>query len=350
MRQPTHMQGPWSVLALAAALLTALPAQAALTAVTLDSGLQASQDAATGLLWRSFDAAAAGAQAGFRQATVADFNALLNNQGYQSTGTVPYGLTEKVVIPAVTKTVDMGWGFSTIDGTSVSQAATDKAALLYRQYKFDLDSLALGEFPVDAGVTADSIKTAYRSQALFYASRNGLSLVSKIDTVTITPEQIIYKPIETRADGIEASYYASNATSGFQVDGMHEYDNSYSSFAPEYHRAFIGQVAAGESFWVGATTSNYIPHQCQPGDSGYNQYSNKVQYCGGRAYTTAYLGPEGSTEFSNSSFSRTDYLTGSKPFGYLMVKAVPEPSTYALMGLGLVAMAWVRSRRSQRNI
>jgi hypothetical protein len=347
MRQPTHMQGPWPVLALAAALLTALPAQAALTAVTLDSGLQASQDAATGLLWRSFDAAAAGAQAGFRQATVADFNALLNNQGYQSTGTVPYGLTEKVVIPAVTQTVDMGWIFRSKDGSPLPQSAIDRAALLRQQYQNDLEALARGELP--SGYTPEYLDESYRNRARVFASVNGLDVVGQINIVTITPEQIIYKPIETRADGIEASYYASNATSGFQVDGMHEYDNSYSSFAPEYHRAFIGQVAAGESFWVGATTSNYIPHQCQPGDSGYNQYSNQVQYCGGRAYTTAYLGPEGSTEFSNSSFSRTDYLTGTKPFGYLMVKAVPEPSTYALMGLGLLGMAWVRSRRSLRN-
>jgi hypothetical protein len=171
---------------------------------------------------------------------------------------------------------------------------------------------------------------------------------SKMVTQTTVTPAVTVMPPSLKAGGVAASYYSSNAYSGFQVANVHEYDSSY-PFASEYHYTFMGQLASADGFWVGATTSNYIPHQCQPGDSGYNPYGNNVQYCGGRAYTSGYLGPSVFTEFDTKLYSRTDYQPGVKPMGYLMVKAVPEPSTYALMGLGLIGIASVRVRRSQAN-
>jgi PEP-CTERM motif len=344
MRLSAHIHWPLKALALASAFLVSLPGHAALTPLKLASGLEVSQDAATGLLWRSFDDVSVGVQSGFRQATVADFNTLLNNQGYLSTGRVPDGLTERVVIPAVTQTIDMGWGFATRDGSPLSQDAIDAADSFYRRYQADLETLARGEFPPENEVTAELVERWYVDGVKRYATRYGLGMVNRTNTVTITPEQIFDRPVAAGVDGLQASYYSSGALSGFQVAGIHEYDNSY-SFASEYHHAFIGKLATSEGYWLGVSTSNHIPFQCQPGDAGYNPYGNQVQYCGGRSYTTAYLGPEASTEFKNSFFSRTDYSPGVKPYGHLMVQEVPEPAAHALMGLGLVGLAWVRSRQ-----
>jgi PEP-CTERM motif len=344
MRLIGHIHLPSKALVLVSAVLVSLPVHAALTPLKLASGLEVSQDPSTGLLWRSFDDVSVGVQSGFRQATVADFNTLLSNQGYQSTGRVPDGLFERVVIPAVTQTVDMGWGFATRDGSPLSQDAIDAANTFYKRYQADLETLARGEFPPEQEITAELLKSWYDDGVNRYAIRYGLGTVSRTNLVTITPEQIIDRPVAASVDGIQASYYSSGALSGFEVAGIHEYDNSY-RFASEYHHAFIGKLAAGDGFWLGATTSNHIPFQCQPGDAGYTPYGNQVQYCGGRSYTTAYLGPEASTEFKNSFFSRTDYSPGVKPYGHLMVQEVPEPAAHALMGLGLVGLAWARSRQ-----
>jgi hypothetical protein len=77
-----HIHTPWKALALATALLIAVPAHAALTTLTLGSGLQANQDDASGLLWHAFETPVAGEQAGFRAATAQEFAGYLVSAGY----------------------------------------------------------------------------------------------------------------------------------------------------------------------------------------------------------------------------------------------------------------------------
>jgi hypothetical protein len=139
MRLIAHQHAVLKVLAVAAAVLAGAPSQAALTNLTLDSGLQVSQDAATGLLWRSFDAAATGEQAGFRQATVADFNTLLNNNSYVATGSLPYGLTNLgtgpiVITPEVSQTTTTTT-YSTDSGDPAPTEFWDQAKVIQLQYQ-----------------------------------------------------------------------------------------------------------------------------------------------------------------------------------------------------------------------
>jgi hypothetical protein len=102
MRLNDHIHSPLKALALAlaTALLTSVPAHAALTTLTLDSGLQVSQDDLTGLQWHAFDAAAVGEQAGFRAATAQEFVAYLSSAGYASAGSNAWSRSGKPV-PAV---------------------------------------------------------------------------------------------------------------------------------------------------------------------------------------------------------------------------------------------------------
>jgi hypothetical protein len=343
MRLIAHQHAVLKVLAVAAAVLAGAPSQAALTNLTLDSGLQVSQDAATGLLWRSFDDASLGAKAGFRQATVADFDTLLRNNGYAATGSLPSGLANLGTAPIVIKpevvTITTSEVFTTRDRSPVPQAFLDQQAIIKAQY---VAKLASG----DAILSAEDITTEYYNLPMMDLKEQYGVVYSKMVTQTTVTPAVTVMPPSLNAGGVSASYYSSNDSYGFRVANTHQYDNSY-PFAVEYHYTFMGQLASDDGFWVGATTSNYIPHQCSPGDSGYNPYGYNVQYCGGRSYTSGYLGPSAFTEFDTKLYSRTDYTPGVKPVGYLMVQGVPEPSTYALMGLGLVGIAGLRARRSQ---
>jgi hypothetical protein len=344
MRLTAQLNPVLKAMATAAAVMTWVPSHAVLNPLTLGSGLQVSQDAATGLLWRSFDDASVGTQAGFRQATVADFDTLLRNNGYAATGSLPNGLKNLgtgpiVITPEVSQTTTTE-KFYTLDGTAVPQEFLDQQAIQKADYELRLITMS-------ASMTPEQILRRYYTNAMV-GLKDQYGVYSKMVTETkvITPAVTVMPP-SLNAGGVSASYYSSNDSYGFRVANTHQYDSSY-PFAAEYHYTFMGQLASDDGFWVGATTSNYIPHQCSPGDSGYNPYGNNVQYCGGRSYTSGYLGPSAFTEFDTKLFSRTDFGPGVKPMGYLMVQgAVPEPSTYALMFLGLVGMAGVRARHSQ---
>jgi len=340
MHLTAHHHAVLKVLAVAAAVMAGAPSQAALTNLTLDSGLQVSQDAATGLLWRSFDDAAAGAQAGFRQATAADFNTLLRNNGYTATGALPSGLmnlgTAPIVItPEVSQTTTTQT-FVSIDGTDVPQAFLLQQADYQAGYERKLVTLAGLMTPEEI------LRRYYTNPVIGLEEQYGVYSQTVTETKIITPAVIVMQPALV-SGGLSASYYSTAGTSAISVAGTHRYDNNV-SYA-ESHNFFMGQVSTDDGYWVGATTDNYVPHQCSPGDAGFSGYGYGVQYCGGTSSTYAYLGPSQFTEFNPSNFSHADYGTVKKPMGYLMVQSVPEPATYALMGLGLVGLAWVRGRR-----
>jgi len=341
MRQIAHHHAVLKGLAMAAAVMAGAPSQAALTNLTLDSGLPVSQDAATGLLWRSFDDATAGAQAGFRQATVADFETLLRNNGYTATGSVPYGLTHPALIsPEVTKTVTIEQ-FYMARGGAVPKAFLDEQAVIRAEYEAALISDA-------TDYTPEEIKDSYYTAPMrLLKSQYSVRSRDVLQTV-VTPA--VYETLPSlTAGGVSASSYSSTADSymGMAVAGAHSYDNNV-SFG-EAHFFIMGLVQSDVGYWVGATVYDFVARQCGPGDPGFYGYETVTRYCGGTSSTYGYLGPSASTEFQANRFNHVDNISvNNKPVGYLMVQSVPEPSTYALMGLGLVGMAWVRSRRSRR--
>ncbi len=341
MRLTAHPQAILKAVALTAAAMAGVPSQAALTTLTLDSGLQVSQDAATGLLWRSFDDANVGVQAGFRQATAADFDALLTNNGYSATGRLPSDLAQLgtapiVITPEVTQTTATE-KFYTLDGSAVPQEFLDQQAAYKANY------LAALQNP--NGRSPATIERTYTTLMATLKDEYGVSSQIVTETKVITPA-VILTPPAINTGGVSASYYASNGLSAMSVAGAHSYDNNV-SFG-EAHFFIMGQVQADDGFWVGATVDDFVARQCGPGDPGYYGYETVSRYCGGTSSTYGYLGPSAYTEFQANRFNHVDNISvNNKPMGYLMVQSVPEPSTYALMGLGLVGLAWVRACQRQ---
>jgi hypothetical protein len=134
----------------------------------------------------------------------------------------------------------------------------------------------------------------------------------------------------------------------FSVPNLDGYYNFTSATNPERHISFIGWVGTGSEQRLATVTDNYVPSQCQYGQPGYSMTGNN--YCGGRAYSDGSLG--GFASALGSSYVPSGFMNMNTYYGgfsnrpdapnFLMVRGVPEPGTWALMGLGLLGLAWRR--------
>jgi PEP-CTERM motif len=149
--------------------------------------------------------------------------------------------------------------------------------------------------------------------------------------------------------------YGSIASAAVEIPGVNNYFNFYTITNPERHETQLGWLASGEGIQLARLTDNYVPHSCQYGEPGY--YQNYTTYCGGRADSTVTLEavkPVGTTYTpSVMEFNTMSPYYGSGggtrlAAGFIMAKAVPEPGSYALMGLGLCALALVRRKQTSQ--
>lgn len=146
------------------------------------------------------------------------------------------------------------------------------------------------------------------------------------------------------------SYYSPGAdTASLSLDGLHLYDKKLTFSDPETHQIQAGWLATASGALTGGIIGyDYVPSQCpNPSSSG------QISYCGGRSSAWAYVGDfvTSDAKVNPANYSRMDfqYLYGTKPINYLMVSApVPEPSSWAMLTLGLVALAGRQARRRQQ--
>jgi hypothetical protein len=303
-------------------------AQAFLQDQTLASGLTATVDTQTQVAWRAFDDPSVGLQAGFTYATVADVDALLQHQGYRP----PY-------VPGPTYTT------STVNRLDVTVTDASTGQILPVEtldpiYLEDRAALDAEYANVLQDPTLPSVKTRlslYERSLTALGTAYGYSVATQVVTDTVTT---VAQPVE------DASWYTYNGietfgggANGFRLSAWHAYTN-YLPGTADRHEHFLAKVKSGDAFWVVDQLDAYnSTYSCTRNPDG------SILNCNGRNSTSVYLGPEVLSPKQVSDFQYTDGALGALPMGYLMVQSVPEPDTWALMGLGLCGLAW-RVRRS----
>lgn len=154
----------------------------------------------------------------------------------------------------------------------------------------------------------------------------------------------VLSPLPAPTDATVGRIYAKDGIQAISVPGVHVYGYS-SGGSSEIHQNRFGWLREGDQVLLANIQYNYVPSQCPDDGSG------GVSYCGGQFYARATMGTtswyQSGQHDSWQHFDTMDHGYEPSAPGYLMVRAVPEPSMLVLVLAGGVAVGVWSKRRGR---